>query len=118
MNKELSSTLYYYFNKDLKQSLNYKDLFGIPKYIPQDYIITFDKTNNFNDLKNILVSDHELVIQLKAQLKALLENYFEGIVEINLIFDDLKNSFGIKLIRGKLEYLDLDAYVNILSTFD
>ena len=116
MNPELSIALSYYFDVTLKKALGYRESYLPPSYDPYEGIIHFGKVGASDDLKDILISNHNVASQLKDNLVAALLPYFEDLKSVSLIFDS--DGFGIDVQRGNMQMLNVDPYVIIASKFD
>lgn len=116
MNSDLRDILSNYFNNSLKQSLNYRENYSTPIYIPTEGIIVFNNLTQFDDLKNILISSPQTVTRLKETLFVALFPYFDNLEGIELLFNE--REFGIILERGKYTSLSIDPYVNLAGNFD
>ena len=117
MDPELSDVLSHYFDVTLKKALGYRESYSSPTYDPYEGVIKFRKIdlNQPEDLKNVLVSNRDIVSQLKTNLISVLLPYFENLESISLIFDS--DGFGIDIQRGNMKMLNVDPYVLIASRF-
>lgn len=108
----------HYFNVTLKSSLGYREEYSSPTYNPYEGVIKFKKVSvdQPEDLKDVLVSDRDIVSQLKDNLITVLSPYFDNLQDISLIFDEF--GFGIEILRGKFTDLNLDPYVDIAVNFN
>ena len=115
MKKSLLDTLYDYVNGTLRDDLRFREYYSYPIYLPEDYTIFFGKVNSDQreDLKNILISHPDSVVQVKQIFKEFIESNINDVDKINLIFDN--NGFGIKFSRGEPTNMNIDSYANIIS---
>ena len=115
MRKSLLDTLYDYVNGTLRDDLRFREQYSYPIYLPNEYTIFFNKIDKDQpeDLKNILISYPDSVIQVKQIFKEFIESNINDVDKINLIFDN--NGFGIKFSRGEPTNMNIDSYVNIIS---
>jgi hypothetical protein len=116
---QLLNSLDKYINEGLKKSLKYTEEYKYPKYIPdKDMILFKKKLTGPSGLKKILVSNPQVVQDLKLSMKKFISKYINNIKGINLYFN-ADGDFGFILLYNNekiyFDILDTNTNANIAS---
>src|SRR6266496_3282981 len=98
------NVLHDYFNRGLRNQLNYRELYNFPVYNTEKSIIFFKKdTSPYFDLKDLLINNKDLVSQLKIIFKDILSKHIDKIREIKLLITESSPDIGIGIIAIQSE---------------
>src|SRR5579872_1067695 len=88
MDKDMLTSLYHYFSSTLESSLGYSNTLSFPTF-KSDNLIHFDYLSVGDyPLDVILISNPDIVKDIKAVLIAFFSNYYENLESVNLVLTD------------------------------